>query len=376
MNEHQRLFVLYQKSGPFLYGYIHVVRGSIDNQEASYPFIVSKHIQNREIVYGSMIALMNKIAGLKFRFDERQRAIGQSLPEDVKSSVRTVVENDKVVHELPESEQLDWVLQEQEERLEETIMLMLLNLRTLLDILSGKGDRKIDVYDYEDKLAGETSLREIANLLMHHRYFVVRGEYLHDLFSGDFQLTSQQRFGSKIKLTELFDEMFNCLSGIRVRDFVGVLRSQLERLTIDSEMKDIVFLIQNIHSLWYIMQERFTDSRFSEVMDLLFREVQKRHIDSIKKRTGNRAGVYSFRFTYTTPRFKIDEDLSARRIVMQLTVSGRHEEFKFGYEEFFKVLTKVYGDDPLLSLDQLWTGMRRFPNIPERTENGTGLLRP
>ena len=376
MNELQRLYVRYQKSGPFLYGHIHVVRGNVDNQEASYPFIVSKHIQNREIVYGSMIALMNKIAGLKFRFDERQRAIGQSLPEDVKSSVRTVVENDKVVHELPESEQLDWVLQEQEERLEETIMLMLLNLRTLLDILSGKGDRKIDVYDYEDKLAGETSLREIANLLMHHRYFVVRGEYLHDLFSGDAQLTSQQRFGAKIRATELFDEIFNCLSGIRVRDFVGVLRSQLERLTIDSEMKDIVFLIQNIHSLWYIMQERFTDSRFSEVMDLLFREVQKRHIDSKKKRRGTKAGNYSFRFPFTTPRFKIDDDLSAKRIVMQLTVSGRNEEFKFGYEEFFKVLTKVYGDDPLLSLDQLWTGMRRFPNIPERTENGTGLLRP
>ena len=204
----------------------------------------------------------------------------------------------------------------------------------------------------------------------------IRGEYLHDLFSGDARLASQQRFGTKIRVPELFEEMFNCLTGIRINDFVGVLRTQMKQLTIDSEMKDIVFLIQNIHSLWYIMQERFTDSRFSEVMDLLFREVQKRHIDSIKKRTGNRAGVYSFRFTYTTPRFKIDEDLSARRIVMQLTVSGRHEEFKFGYEEFFKVLTKVYGDDPLLSLDQLWTGMRRFPNIPERTENGTGLLRP
>ena len=351
MNEHQRLFVLYQKSGPFLYGYIYVVRGSIDNQEASFPFIVSKHIQNREIVYGSMIALMNKIAGLKFRFDERQRAIGQSLPEDVKSSVRTVVENDKVVHELPESEQLDWVLQEQEERLEETIMLMLLNLRTLLDILSGKGDRKIDVYDYEDKLAGETSLREIANLLMHHRYFVVRGEYLHDLFSGDAQLTSQQRFGSKIKLTELFDEMFNCLSGIRVRDFVGVLRSRLERLTINSEMKDIVFLIQNIHSLTFIMQERFTDSRSSVVTDLLFREVHKRYFDKIEETPGITKWNYSFAFG--KPEFKIDDELSERRIAMTIQIDGKSETFKFGYEEFFGVLTEVYGEDPLLSLEQL-----------------------
>ena len=363
MNEQKRIYVMYQKSGSFVYGHIRVVRGSIDHQESSYPFIVSKHIHNREIVYGSMVALMNKIAGLKFRFDERQRAIGGSLPEDVKTSVKTVVENDKVVHEVPESEYLETILQEQEELLEETIMLILMNLRNLFDILSGKGDRKIDVYDYEDKLVEETSLREIANLLMHHRYFVIKGEYIHDLFSGDAQLASQQRFGSKIRVTELFDEMFNCLTGIRVRDFVGVLRSQLERLTVDSEMKDIVFLVQNIHSLWYIMQERFTDSRFSEVMDLLFREVQKRHIDSIKKLRGNKAGNYSFRFTYTTPRFKIDDDLSARRIVMQLRVSGKSEEFKFGYEEFFRVLTKVYGEDPLLTLDQLSTGMRRFPNI-------------
>lgn len=374
MNKHQRLSVLYQQSGPFLYGYIHVVRGSIDNRESSYPFIVSKHIQDKEIVYGSMIALMNKIASLKFRFDERQRAIGQSLPEDVKSSVRTVAKNNKIVHELPDSEQLNWVLQEQEELLEETISLMLLNLRILLDILSGKGDRKISVYDYEDKLTGKTSLREIANLLIHSRYFVIRDEYIHDLFSDNTQLASQQRFGAKIKIAELFEEMLNCLTGIRVRDFVGVLRTQLKHLTTDSEMREIVSLIQNIHSLWFVLQERFTDNRISEVMDLLFREIQSRHIESIEKRSGNRAGVYSYQFTYTTPHFKIDEDLSAKRIVMQLKISGQREEFKFGYEEFFDVLTKVFGNDSLLSLDQLWTGMRTLPNIPEGTENGTGML--
>lgn len=345
-----------------MYGHIHVVRGSTNNQESSYPFIVSKDIHNREIVYGSMVALMFKIAGLKFRFDERQRTLGESLPEDVKSSIRTVEENDRIVHEVPETENLESILHEQEELLEEAIMLILMNLRNLFDIMGGKGDRKIDVYNYEDKLVEKTSLREIANLLMHHRYFVVKGEYIHDLFSGDAQMASQQRFGSKIRVIDLFNEMFNCLTGVRVRDFVGVLRSQLERLTVDSEMKDIVFLIQNIHSLWYIMQERFTDSRFSEVMDLLFREVQQRHIDSTRKLRGNRAGKYRLQFTYSTPHFKLDDDLSARRIVMQLRISGKNEEFKFSYEEFFEVLTKVYGDDPLLTLDQLSNGMRRFPN--------------
>ena len=250
MNEHQRLHVLYQKSGPFLYGYIHVVRGSTDNQESSYPFIVSKHFQDREIVFGSMIALMHKIARLKFRFDERQRVTGESLPDAVKSSARIVKKHNKVVHEFPESEYLDTVLQEQEELLEETIMLILMNVRTLLEILSGKGDRRVGIYDYEGKAIGATSLREIGNLLVHHRYFVIRDEYIHDLFSGDAQLASQRRFGAKISVAELFEQVFNCLTGIRVRDFVGVLRSQLERLTIDTDMRDIVFLIQNVHSLW------------------------------------------------------------------------------------------------------------------------------
>lgn len=376
MNEHQRLHVLYQKSGPFLYGYIHVVRGSTDNQESSYPFIVSKHFQDREIVFGSMIALMHKIARLKFRFDERQRVTGESLPDAVKSSARVVKKHNKVVHEFPESEYLDTVLQEQEELLEETIMLILMNVRTLLEILSGKGDRRVGIYDYEGKAIGATSLREIGNLLVHHRYFVIRDEYIHDLFSGDAQLASQRRFGAKISVAELFEQVFNCLTGIRVRDFVGVLRSQLERLTIDTDMRDIVFLIQNVHSLWYIIQERITDSRFSEVMDLLFREVQERHIDRIIKNGGNATGVYNVEFTYTTPRFKIDQDLSARRIVMQLTVSGKSEEFKFGYEEFFNVLTKVYGDDSLLTLDQLWTGMRTIPNLPDRTQVRKGLSSP
>ena len=184
-------------------------------------------------------------------------------------------------------------------------MKILINLRNLLDILNGRGDRKVRIFDYEDKPVGTTSLRELANLLVHHRYFAIRGEYLHDLFSGDARLASQQRFGTKIRVPELFEEMFNCLTGIRINDFVGVLRTQMKQLAIDADVRrHLCFSFEDIHSLWYIMQERFTDSRFSEVMDLLFREVQKRHIDSIKKRTGNRAGVYSFRFTYTTPHLR------------------------------------------------------------------------
>ena len=360
-----RLFVLYKKHGSLLYGVIHVVRDGLDDQQSSFPFIVSSHIQDNEIIYGNLITLMQKIARLLFRLEKWIRDVEESMPEEIKSAKIEAQGPAKNTFALPETEYTSLLFQLQEEKSEETILLTLLHLRTLLEVFGGKGNASVDLYDYEDNKIGEISLMKLANLLMHHRYFVVDGNYVHDVFSDKRQLfsdikelPSQRLFGSKFILTDLFNAMLTFLTGIRINDFVGVLRSRLERLTVNSEPKDIIFLIQNIHSLSNIMQERFTDSRFHEVFELLFRDVRKRHIirgsDGVER--------WKFSFAFGKPEFKIDDELSERRIAMTIMIDGKSETFKFGYEEFFGILTKVYGEDPLFSIEQLRKEANEVPN--------------
>ena len=357
-----------------MYGHIYVVRGSLDNQESSFPFIVSRHFRGQEVVYGTVMNLMIKIAGLIFGFEQWHSGLHKYVPDEIKPSIKTVKGPAETVFEMPESEHTDLFLQQLEERLEETVILTLMHLRTLLEIFSGKGNASIGLYDYEDNRIGVISLMDIANLLMHHRYLVVQNYCIHNIFSDKEQLPSQRLIGSKFRVHELFKATIDLLTNIKISDFVGVLRSRLARLSVDSEARDIVFLIQNISSIKYIMQERFTDSKFSEVTDLLFRDMHQLHREELQRNRKPGPGLYSFEFQFARPEFKIDDDLTKRRIVMHIRVNGESEEFGYGFEEFFGALTKACGNEALLSLEALRTGLHRFPSdFREQGEEGKRL---
>lgn len=361
MNEHKRLFVLYQKAGPFLYAYVHIVRGSLENQESSFPFIVSKHANDQEVVYGTVANLIIKVARLIFDFEKWYQDLQGSLSDEVGTAITTVNEGTATVFELPESEQTELFFQRLEQKIEETVFLTLLHLRTMLEIFNGCKNDTIGLYDYEDNRIGDVPLMELANLLMHHRYLVVKDYCVHNIFSDRKQLPSTRLFGSKIRVHELFDTIQSVLNEIKINDFTGIVRTRLEQLSVNSEARDIVFLIQNIRSITYIVQERFEDSSFSEVRELLLRDIHRRQIASLPK-AGNLGPVsYSYSLRLGRPEFKIDDDLSARKIVMHIKVNGENEELKFGYEEFFDALTSACGDEALLSPEQLRTGLYRYP---------------
>ena len=227
-----------------------------------------------------------------------------------------------------------------------------LHLRTLLEVLSGRRNIPVTLYDYEGNSTGTVSLSDLLNTLMHHRYCVVSGEYVHDIFSGQSQLDSPRRFGSKVKSVELFNVMFSYLSAITINDFVGVLRGQLERLTVDSEPRDIMFVVQNVHSLAEIIGDRIIDGRFTKMQELLFREFtaeEERKIEAARRQSKTITLVRHF----GKPAFKIDASLQERRIEMSVNINGKSESFKIDQEQFFEVLTRVYGEDPLVPWDQL-----------------------
>ena len=204
-NLENRLFVFYKRHSSLLYGVIHVVRNGLDDQQSSFPFIVSSHTRGEKVIYGNLIFLTHKIARLIFRRRQWQREVYESMPGEIKSAMKESQGLAKNTFAFPETDYTGKLLQLQEEKSEETVLLTLLHLRTLLESFSKKRNVSIALYDYENNKMGDISLMKLANLLMHHRFFVIDGNYVHDLFSdkgsllSDIEeLPSQRLFGANV----------------------------------------------------------------------------------------------------------------------------------------------------------------------------------
>ena len=353
-----RLFTVYKRVEPYPYGAISVVEAEAVAQggtiplEWSYPYVVSKRLEDREVVYGSILHLIGEAAKPIFRMNHRIRALADSLSEEVRSSIRVSRTDNALIHESPSSEFPDWFLHRQEELTKEGLLLSALHLRTLLELLSARRNTPVSLYDYEGNSNGTVTLNALFHMLIHYRYCVISGEYVHDIFSDRAQLDSSRLFGSKVKSAELFNAMLNYVSAITINDFVGVLRGRLEVLTVDSEPRDIMFAVQNVHSLAEIIGDRITDRRFPNMQELLFREITaEKEIQIEEARRQSKAITLVRRFGKLT--FKIDPALHEKRIEMAVNINGKSESFKFDQELFFGVLTQVYGDDPITSWEKL-----------------------
>ena len=355
MQSETRLFTIYKKVGSHLYGAISTIgpedaaRGGTVPLDWSYPFVISKQVDDREIVYGSLLHLIGEVAKPIFRMNHRVRALADSLPEEVRSSMRVSHTGNVVIYE---SEFPDWLLHRQEELTKEGLLLSGLHLRTLLEILSGRRNESVNVYDYDGNANGTVTLNELFHILMHHRYCVVSGDFIHDVFSGKSQLESPRLFGSKVKSSDLFNEMLKYVSTITINDFVGVLRGRLENLTVQSEPRDIMFAVQNVHSLAGIIGERIPEKRFPKMQELLFREFTAEEKRQVEEATRQNKTVRLVRY-FREPSFKIDPALHEKRIEMSININGKSESFTFEQDQFFGVLTRVYGDDPIVPLDKL-----------------------
>ena len=325
MQHNARLFTVYRRVEPYLYGAVSIVepeafaRGGTIPLDWSYPYVVSKQLEDKEIVYGSIVHLIGEVAKPIFRMNHRIDSLAERLPEETRASAQVTRTHNAIIYQLPGPGFPEWFLHQWEELGKEGLLLSGLHLRTLLEILSGGKGTSIGLYDYEDNLIKAISLNELFNTLMHHRYCVISGEYVHDIFSGDSNLESPRLFGSKVKVAELFTTILSYLSRITVKDFVGVLRGRLESLTINSEPRDIIFAVQNVHSLAEIVGDRIADGRFSKVQDLLFRDLtaeEKRRVEEARRESKTIQLARRFR----KPSFGIDPELHEKRIAMAINI--------------------------------------------------------
>lgn len=336
-----RLHILYNvESKPFIYGAIHIMDGSVDNQWWEKPFIVSKRRPGgEEIVYGTVKRKLQKIVAQINRFDRfyletqarlEAEGITPPPPDDPK---------------LPESKLADRILDEQDELVEDVLVATSVNVRILSEIFPNKiKKRKVSVYDYDDGEVGKIELSKIADLLLHNKYLVIKGQQVVDLMSDEKSMADEPQMGLKIDFKEYLSEVEKVVTGLTVRDLIGKLWGMTKVLSTSSSVKDIVFLTQNLYTLG--------DSVVGDPVPLvggplktILDRVAGNYIDKVfPNNSAPKGETIPISVAFRTPRFYLESDVNHKQIRTKVDVNGSPETLVMDYEEFFQEVSKASGN--------------------------------
>ena len=357
-NEVKRLLFVYKRVEEALYGSVYPLRldateatGEIALEEWESPFLVSKQLGEHEIVYGSLLHHMHEAGRPIFRIEALQGELEKALPSEIRASLMESRSGNEITFTSPTSELPALFLYQQDQVIKDAVLLSVSHMRTLLDLLSSKGNRAVPTYDYDGNPTGSVTIHQLFNALSHHRYCVVSAGFVCDIFSGDDTPGLPDLFGTKVKVEELLAASIGFLEGITVNDFVGILRGRLESLTVNSKPKDIIFAHQNVYALAEVVRCRLGDARFSPFLDYLFGEFTADEINKIQESKGHASVRLKRRFNL--PRFTIGPDLDAKVIEMAITINDQQEKFEFRQQEFFENLTSTCGEESLILVQRL-----------------------
>ena len=321
------------------------------------PFVVSKKVGEHEIIYGSVLHHIYEAARPLFQMEVLQKKLGESLPVGIRSSLTESRSGGRRTFTSGTSELLPLFLFQQDQIIKDAVLLAAPAVRTLVEVFNGKGNPMVATYDYEGQPIGEVSMQQLFNALDHHRYCVVSGGFIHDIFSDEDIRRLPNLFGTKVDVGDLLDAIAAFQEGITVNDFTGMLRGRLERLTVDSKPRDIIFAHQNVYALTEVVRARLGDPRFP-FLDYLFSQLTAEESREISQAAGK--DLVTLKREFTAPRFGIGSDLDAKIIEMSITINGEQESFEYSQQEFFEALTSACGDETLISFDRL---RRRFDDL-------------
>ena len=357
-NQLERLFVVYMRVEEALYGSMYPLRvdrsetaGEIQLETWKSPFLVSRQLDEQEIIYGSILYHIHEAARPIFRMGALQRELTKSLPSEIRSSMVESRSGNMRTFTSSTSAFPALFLYRQDEIVKDAVLLSALSVRTLLEIFSGKGNRIVPNYDYEGNPTNGVSMQQLFHALCHHRYCVVSQGFIHDIFSGDDTRGLSDVFGTKVKVEELLTEVIGFLEGITVNDFVGMLRSRLEGLTIDSKTRELIFAHQNVYALTDLVRYRLADPRFVPFVNYLFSQLTADESRTIETSKGKATVFLERRFN--PPRFKIGPDLETPTIEMNITINEKQEKFEFSQQELFEKLTATCGRESIIPMERL-----------------------
>lgn len=329
---------------PYLYGAVHIVSGDESNQRWEKPFVVSKTTPGgEEVVYGTVKRTLQRITSQLERFWTFQQEAQAKL--DAHGIAPLAGKRGM----LPESKVADQILDDQENVIEDVLITVSVYIRILSEIFpQNLQSAKIAVYDYDDNVVDLIQLSELANLLLHNRYLLVKNEFVVDLFSDQNFMTGKPQTGLKINFLEYVSEVRGVVSGVTVKDLVTKLWGSTTKLSSSSSIKDIIFLTQNLYTLGGFVVGSNVPIDKGPLKDILDR-VSDEHIETMttknpKLRDAKKLNVS---VVFGKPRFYLEPDLNQKQIRIQMQVNGKSERLTVEYEQFFRKVLAASGDGKL-----------------------------
>ena len=323
---------------PYLYGAVHIVNGTLANQWWEKPFVVSKRMSDgKEVVYGTVKRTLDKISSQVDRLKHFQSQAKATLDA---AGITPLIREDSI---LPEGEVTDRILDEQEDLIEDVLLTVSVNIRILSEVFPQQLKTiKVNVYDYDDGHVDRIELSDIANLLLHNRYILVKNQFVVDLFSDEKFMTDKPQMGLKINFLEYISEVDQIVNSITVKDLITKLWGSTTKLSASSNIKDIIFLTQNLYTLGGCAVESDAPIGSGPLKTILDR-VATEHIQRMYPRNTAPAGGQIVGVVFTTPRFYLEPDLDQKQVRIEMQVNGNRETLVMGYEEFFREVLKAFG---------------------------------
>lgn len=336
------LGLLYQQVEANLYGVIHTVRGELDNQETSQVFLISRQVGGKEIVYGSVLHLLDKIIGLLSIFEYDLDLLRQPTVSSYERTQRAIDVREPMSLE-------DAIMQQQDKIIEDTTLLVALHFRTLSEIFSGRFRREISVYGTDDQEIDRVQIKAVADNLVHSRYFVINDRFIDNIASAKDELPYRVPFEPKVDAFEFFDAVLDVIRHLRVNDLIGVLRRGLATISADSDPRHVIFLVQNIHTLARVVNDNLESPNSSPIVDMLLDKEKQRITQWLNETRPQGVDSIEFKQTFTAPRFKIHEDLSRPQLQVSLRINDKPETLDIDSRRFFEVLAGACGRAPLIA---------------------------
>lgn len=322
--------------------------------EVKASYIASKSVAGREITYGSVLHTMDETARPIYRV---KRLLEEQHVRHVSKGKLTghVIElaGGNKSYGLTPGTTTSAILHWQEGITRDALLLAGIHARTLLEDFSGAGNVHVPIYDNEGNGAGSVSLSDIFNTLAHYRYCAVSGPFIHDIFSRKGQLGPDDSTGINMQANEVFDATLGFLGNIRIKDFAGVLRARMERLSTQSERRDAIFVVQNIQTIGRLMLERVTqDDAAPDFVQFLRSRIQGDKGRQIPETEFKNIPLSDWTRTTGIPNFQVGSNLRMKKIQVDFCYhedpDSNRDVVDLPWDEFFSELVRAHGNEHLV----------------------------
>ena len=166
-------------------------------------------------------------------------------------------------------------------------------------------------------------------------------------------MSKRHQIGLMINFEEYLSAVWKVVDGLTVNDLIAKLRGLTEKLSASSNIKDIIFLLQNLYTLgdFVIGVDVSIAGPVKTLLDEVANKHHKHHEQLLQQHSLQPALVegqtYTFTATFPAPRFYLESDLDQKQIRILMHVNDNRETLVMGYKEFFGEMSAAFGNRPL-----------------------------